>query len=148
MPRVERIVSFNGQYRFLSNFYVLDYPVVCSKRLLYLTVENAYQASKSMYGQDRRDIQNLPPAKAKIAGRHVALREDWEEIKIAVMMNFLLQKFVNNHTCRELLLETRTAHLEEGNHYGDRFWGTVNGVGENHLGRLLMSVRTLLGGEG
>ena len=32
-------------------------------------------------------------------------------------------------------------HLEEGNTWGDTTWGTVNGIGENRLGRILMKVR-------
>lgn len=29
----------------------------------------------------------------------------------------------------------------EENNWGDKFWGTVNGVGENHLGKILMRIR-------
>lgn len=32
-------------------------------------------------------------------------------------------------------------HLEEGNTWGDTIWGTVDGVGENRLGKILMRVR-------
>lgn len=32
-------------------------------------------------------------------------------------------------------------HLEEGNTHGDKVWGTVNGVGENRLGKILMRLR-------
>ena len=42
---------------------------------------------------------------------------------------------------REKLLATGDAYLEEGNNWGDTIWGTVNGRGQNHLGRLLMEVR-------
>jgi ribA/ribD-fused uncharacterized protein len=140
-----KIDSFNGQYKFLSNFYELRWPVVCEHRLTYLTVENAYQASKSMYYNDRRAIKDLPPHKAKTAGHQLTtLRPNWEQIKRAVMTELLLQKFINNEDCREWLLETGDALLVEGNHHGDRYWGMVNGIGENHLGRLLMGVRKLL----
>ena len=140
-----RINLFTGPYRFLSNFYEFRWPIVCEHRLQYRTVENAYQAAKSLYRNDRIDIKDLPPARAKIEGRRLTrLRADWEQVKRAVMMELLLQKFINNEDCRQWLLETGDAHLEEGNHHGDAYWGTVNGKGENHLGKLLMAVRRLL----
>jgi ribA/ribD-fused uncharacterized protein len=146
MPsHVERhINSFTGPHRFLSNFFSLQYPLVCEHRLYYYSVEAAYQASKTLYRADRVDIAKLSPAKAKIAGQSLELREDWAQIKLAVMKQFLLQKFLFNEDCREWLLETKDAVLIEGNHWGDRFYGTVNGEGENHLGILLMEVRELL----
>jgi ribA/ribD-fused uncharacterized protein len=145
MPsHVERIASFEGPNRFLSNFYPLVYPVVDEHRLFYRSVENAYQASKSLYKSDRVEIAAMSAAKAKTAGKKLNLREDWEQIKRAVMLQFLLQKFILNEDLRECLLDTGEAVLIEGNHHGDRWWGTVNGVGENHLGILLMQVRDLL----
>jgi ribA/ribD-fused uncharacterized protein len=139
------IDSFSGPFRFLSNFYEFRWPIVCEHRLRYLTVENAYQASKSMYYNDRKDIKDLPPAKAKIAGHNLKnLRPDWEQVKRAIMLELLLQKFINNEDCRAWLLETGTAELIEGNHWGDVEWGVCNGRGENHLGKLLMQVRDIL----
>jgi ribA/ribD-fused uncharacterized protein len=140
----DRIESFAGPYRFLSNFYILDHPVVCSHRLNYSTVESAFQASKCLDYRSRCEMVKLPPAKAKVAGRRLPLREDWEEIKRAVMADLLLQKFINNSDLRMLLLKTGDADLVEGNHWGDTYWGVCNGKGENHLGRLLMAVRKLL----
>ena len=40
-----------------------------------------------------------------------------------------------------MLLNTGDAYLEEGNNHGDRIWGTVKGVGNNSLGKLLMEIR-------
>jgi predicted NAD-dependent protein-ADP-ribosyltransferase YbiA (DUF1768 family) len=39
------------------------------------------------------------------------------------------------------LLASGGATLEEGNPWGDRLWGVVDGVGENRLGKILMKVR-------
>jgi len=36
---------------------------------------------------------------------------------------------------------TAGAVLVEGNAWGDRFWGSVEGSGQNWLGRLLMEIR-------
>ena len=48
---------------------------------------------------------------------------------------------MQNAELRIKLLETGNEHLEEGNTWGDRIWGTVNGVGQNRLGKILMRVR-------
>ena len=45
---------------------------------------------------------------------------------------------------KEKLLATGDEHLEEGNTWGDTTWGTVNGIGENRLGKILMKVRNEL----
>lgn len=142
--RVERIDSFAGANRFLSNMFIVEHPLVCDQRLRYYAVENAFQAAKSVFRSDRIDIAGVSPSKAKVMGHALELRPDWGQIRLAVMKQFLLQKFLFNADCREWLLETGDAVLIEGNHWGDRYWGTVNGTGENHLGILLMEVRALL----
>lgn len=141
----EKINSFSGMYGFLSNFHKLHVPIYDDHRLAYYSVENAYQATKSMDVADRRIIKDLTPAKAKIAGRKVPLRQDWEIVDRLVMLDYLVQKFLHNPDLMLALHKTGNAVLEEGNHWGDTYWGTVNGRGDNHLGRLLMQVRDLLG---
>lgn len=42
------------------------------------------------------------------------------------------------------MLATGDAYLEEGNTWGDRIWGTVNGSGANRLGVILMQIRAEL----
>ena len=56
-------------------------------------------------------------------------------------------KFTQNEDLKEKLLATGNDILEEGNTWGDRVWGTVNGVGENRLGKILMRVREELRNE-
>lgn len=60
------------------------------------------------------------------------------------MREIVEAKFEQNEDLKVKLLETGDEHLEEGNTWEDRIWGTVNGVGENRLGRILMQVRELL----
>jgi N-glycosidase YbiA len=57
-----------------------------------------------------------------------------------VMRGLLRQKFSSGELY-EKLLATGDALLVEGNSWGDRYWGQVQGTGENHLGKLLMQVR-------
>lgn len=60
------------------------------------------------------------------------------------MRNILLCKFSQNEFIRNKLLSTGDVPLIEGNTWGDTFWGVVNGVGLNKMGKALMEVRELL----
>lgn len=145
------INRFQGEYRFLSNFWPaqvnldgMDYP----------TVEHAYQAAKTINLYDRKRIQEAgTPGEAKRIGRSVVLRSGWEFIKVQVMYELIREKF-EPLEMRKLLEETGDQMLVEGNDWGDAFWGvaaryttvaknrrTVTNHGENWLGRILMNVR-------
>lgn len=135
------ITSFTGENRWLSNF-IGGNPIQCSQGLLFNTVENAYQASKSNDVEVRKRFINITPGQAKRLGRKLSIREDWESVKIQVMEDLLRQKFCCS-PFRELLLNT-SGELVEGNTWGDKFWGVCNGTGENNLGKLLMKIRSEL----
>ena len=64
-------------------------------------------------------------------------------VKVSIMKDKKKQKF-SKSPLKEMLLETNTKELIEGNNHGDTYWGTVNGKGENMLGKLLMEVRSEL----
>ena len=57
------------------------------------------------------------------------------------MREIVFEKFKQNPHLTKKLLDTGDVYLEEGNNWGDRIWGTVNGVGRNELGKILMEVR-------
>ncbi len=86
----------------------------------------------------------LPPGKIKVAAgilqKQGYIVPDWEKKRVAIMADLLIQKFTNPHL-RSLLDATKGTYLEEGNTWGDVFWGTYNGTGKNILGRLLMTIR-------
>lgn len=84
---------------------------------------------------------NATPGGAKRLGRMVPMRPEWEEVKLAVMEDLIRQKFRPGFRLAALLLRTKDAHIEEGNTWGDRFWGVCGGVGANNLGLILMRVR-------
>ena len=133
------ITSFEGEYRFLSNFYP---AVVVFEGITYPTVEHAYQSAKTLDMNERRRIAAIAdPAEAKRAGRALKYRADWEQVKFDVMETCVRYKFTHHIELRKKLLATGDATLEEGNNWGDRIWGVVDGVGENRLGKILMKVR-------
>jgi len=147
------IERFIDPWGFLSNFYGCkvtyedeDYP----------SVEHAYQAAKTLDKKKRMVFQfpGLKPGKAKELGSKLVLRPDWEEVKVGIMRELLIQKFYGTVLRRKLLC-TGAAQLIEGNYWHDEFWGVCDGTckrgphepnGLNWLGILLMEVRVFYGG--
>jgi hypothetical protein len=79
-------------------------------------------------------------------GRTVMLRPHWDTIRIGIMRDLLHKKFAPGSSLARELLATADRELIEGNTRNDRFWGVClrTRVGENHLGRLLMEIRSEL----
>lgn len=136
------INKFDGRYRFLSSFWT---AAVVFEDVLYPSSEHAYQAAKSKSSSVRLMIRQAPtPGKAKRLGRTIEIRKDWDAIKLDVMEQIVRDKFTRTQALGELLLATGDQELVEGNHWGDTFWSVCNGVGENHLGKILMKIRSEL----
>lgn len=132
------INEFRGQYYFLSNFYSAN---VEWNGIKYLNNEAAFQSAKTLDLNVRQKFANLNPSTAKRKGRHIQLRHDWEKVKYEIMYEIVRAKFTQNEDLKLKLLSTGEEYLEEGNSWGDRIWGTVNGKGQNNLGKILMRVR-------
>ena len=147
------ITEFRGEYRFLSNFWPSPVTMVFTlgKMITLPTVEHAYQASKAPRGHYinfQRDTgllvgtyREMTPGQATRAGRQVRLRPTWHEVRVNVMLGLLQQKYAAGTTLAEMLLATGDQVIEEGNTWGDSFWGVYQGYGLNTLGKLLMQVR-------
>lgn len=134
---MNKIESFQGEHRFLSNFWNV---YVTYDGEIYPTVEHAYQAAKTLEPEFRKAICYATTGQAKRMGRKVPMRKDWDVIKLGVMDNLLRQKFADPEL-QELLLATGDADLIEGNTWGDYYWGVCNGEGQNWLGKLLVAIR-------
>lgn len=143
------ISSFQGEYRFLSNFW--EEPVVLKGRK-FKTAEHAYQACKTLEpGAQQAIMDALTPGEAKRRGANVSIRPDWETIKVAVMTAVIQAKFASTTKLSHKLMLTGSHELVEGNAWGDKFWGCVlepaggtTWVGRNELGLILMAQRTVL----
>ena len=143
------IDKFEGRYAFLSNFYpcTIEY-----QGIFYPSVEHMYVAMKvnnqqlinGMYytpNDFREMISKIKTAgEAKRIGRKVKLRTGWEDTKLKVM-NWAVREKFKDEKLSELLLSTGDEELVESNWWGDVFYGVCNGIGENHLGKILMKVR-------
>lgn len=136
---MDTIRKFEGQYEFLSNFYPCKINYAGFE---FQSSEALFMAHKSGNSKDFEVFSKIEKAnKAKEQGRKVVLRDDWDDIKIDIMTNVVRLKFTQNIDLRTKLLATGDAHLVEGNWWKDTFWGMCNGVGTNHLGKILMKVR-------
>ncbi len=135
MAESDKIDEFRAEYRFLSNFYM--FPGISGMT----SVEHHYQAAKTKSPEQAAWIKASPsPGEAKRRGKFVVLDRNWGQRKVRVMRMLLRWKF-QNAELRQKLLDTYPAELVEGNTWGDTFWGVCNGIGENHLGKLLMKIR-------
>lgn len=132
------IGPFDGEYRFLSNYY--NSPIEY-EGYTYGSVEAAFQAQKTLDVGRRREFTRLAPNKAKALGRRVPLRSDWEDVKDEIMYNLVKIKFLSNPELRKKLLATLTEELVEVNTWRDTYWGQCEGKGQNKLGKILMKVR-------
>lgn len=137
---MNKIDKFQGPTRWLSNYWTVD---ITYDGIRYTSTEAAYQASKSLDPEERKIIAKMSPAESKKAGQKVSMRPDWDEVKIQVMEDITRLKF-QHEGLKRMLLDTGDAELIEGNTWGDRFWGTVNGEGQNWLGKTLMKIRAEL----
>ena len=164
------IDRFKGDYFYLSNFYCcpveyegLVYPnseaaFQAAKNIatdqeveeyfkkIRVNLEDVSDFHKEkvklqLTAEKRMPFTEMTPSEAKKAGRRCKLRPDWEEEKYGIMEKIVMNKFLYNPALKDKILETEDAVLIEGNNWGDRIWGMVDGKGKNILGKILMEVR-------
>lgn len=139
------INGFFGKYRWLSNF---EMATVELDGIEYPSTEHAYQAAKSTDPTERRRIRLAEkPGEAKRLGQPGIMkhkRADWQSVSLSVMEDLCRQKFTKHKDLKKKLLDTGDAYLEETNTWGDVFYGVCKGKGENHLGKILMKIRSEL----
>jgi len=141
---MDKIDKFEGEYRFLSNFYIAD---VEFEGIIYKSSEHAFQAAKTLEPVQRDKIGNTKnPGEARKLGKSkkISLRKNWDEIKTFVMFQIVYNKFTRHLDLAQKLMDTYPAELIEGNTWHDVWFGVCNGYGKNVLGHVLMLVRGLL----
>lgn len=138
---------FREEYEFLSNFYPAKMEF---EGITYYSAEAAYQAQKCKNPEEKIRFANMYADQAKRYGRKVEVRKDWDDIKIDVMRRVVTEKFLQHPRLAVRLVETGDKPLKEGNYRHNVFWGVDyrTGEGENHLGKILMELRTKYKAEG
>ena len=99
-----KINKFTGQYKFLSNFYIISQGK---------TAEHVYMASKTIDPKEREAIFDCKTAaQAKRLGRKVTLRPNWDRLKLPFMEKIIRWKFSHKHLA-DMLIATGDDELIE-----------------------------------
>ena len=117
---MKTIDKFDGEYRFLSNFWpcTIEY-----QGIIYPSNEHFYVAMKTTDTVIRVNISKVETAgKVKRFGRELEVRPDWDAVKLQVMEYGLRQKFSDPQLAK-MLKDTGDAELIEGNHWGVMYSG-------------------------
>lgn len=106
--------------------------------IIYPSAEHAFQAARTTDSEERKQI--LETRDAKAAGRTATQRENWDNIRFAVMQQIVYDKFTRNAPLRNKLLYTGNAPiiLNDNDNFGNRQGWKTN---ENQLGDIVMYVR-------
>lgn len=140
-------------YEWLSNMAFVD---ILYDGTTYPSVENFYQAMKFKRGWTfeasakrrnvRLELSRMNPYEAKKFSKFNQMTSKiFDCEKLNIMKFGLLQKF-NQEPFKSKLLSTGDCRIQEGNYWGDVYWGVdlKTGIGENNLGRLIMEIRSEL----
>lgn len=127
-----------------SNFKRCETPIIVEE-IKYWTVENFYQAMKFKSKEDRLRISKLTPGEAKREGKKANFdnSEPWMATGFNKLrtMEFALKHKFKKGTIWQIRLINTEGDIIEHNNWGDKFWGQVDGEGQNHLGKILMKIR-------
>jgi ribA/ribD-fused uncharacterized protein len=135
------IREFQGEYRWLSNFWPVE---IKYKGRVFHNVENAYHSEKS-HDELFKDFcasESNPRIVKENQQEMITLRSDWEEVRENIMLELTRTKY-QNRELQKKLLETGNEYIQEGNSWGDVFWGVdiETGKGENRFGTIIMRIR-------
>ena len=103
---------------FLSNFYPAP---VSYMGQTYANNEAAFKRRKHSLRESNANsvfFGCYNPSDAKKLGRDLTLRPDWEKVKVRLMYEICMCKFMQNPELRDKLLATGESTLIEGNNWG------------------------------
>lgn len=157
------IERFRGEYFPFSNMYPLSTWIEADCGVMVPTSEHAYMANRfrdtrvqlaiaAARGSDVNNTQYKDGLAAKrLAHEFIAAGEKLVAAdfvaRIALMKRVVSSKINANNDVRSLLLNTADELIEEGNDWGDNFWGVSpagSNNGQNNLGRIYMELRAEL----
>lgn len=162
LPGKLSVIRFNkpwDRYGALStlSYHPFTLPDSDGTPLVWRSVEHYFQASKFAGVTDPLAVQcgaeiqaTENPEEATRLGETLSrqrpdlVRKDWDIVKLHVMRTALQAKFLSYPALQTFLMSTEGSVLVESSQT-DSFWGASrDGVGLNHLGRLLMDLRAEL----
>lgn len=156
----DAIISFRGDYSFLSNFYERE---INYHGVIWPSTEHLFQGLKTLIPEFREIIRNAgTPGESKKLGRYSTyenqpmLRPDWDNIKDNVMAYITHLKYTQHRDLALRLIATDGKQLIEGNVWHDNYWGVCTCekcvakaiLWHNKLGKTLMWKRHNLAHDG
>ena len=129
-------------------------------RVLLPTSDHAYYLARfELSESDTREaiINADSPAQARSIAREHGdkVRVNWEDIRLRVMTGVIRLKFRQHDELQKQLLETGESYIyadarkdapenvdDDGTLESMRFWGVLDGEGENWIGNILMDIRS------
>lgn len=132
-------ISNHNSYEFLSNFW--GEPVTLNN-FKFKNAEAAFWSQKDPSKANK--FIKLSPSEARKLGKSIEGTNNWNQRRIPVMEEVLRAKFNQNSNLKQRLLDTGEAYLVEARaEKPDLYWGQDDkGNGANHLGQLLMKLRS------
>ena len=146
-------MTFRGKYYWASNFASspIHYKIKGDiEETIFPTAEHLYQALKYVDRPElMKEISLLPtPVEAKRYGKIIPAIADHTTpaYRLKIMQEVIDLKY-KLPLFKAFLLSTNDIELRHDNLHGDVFFGAVDGVGQNHLGLMLMDKRDDLKNE-
>ena len=128
-----------NEYAWLSNMCLFPKPITVNDEKI-KSSEHYYHSRKTTDPVLRKQILEMDnPYEVKKFCKTIKIRDDWDDIKISVMEEASNIKYSITYF-RLKLIACKEPIIEENKHY-DIFWGTCNGKGENHHGKILSKIR-------
>jgi N-glycosidase YbiA len=136
------IKFYSPRHRFgcFSNFS--RHPIEIDGKV-WPTSEHFYQAQKTLDPTIQEIIRRCStPRQAADLGRSIRfIRQDWEQIKYAIMKRDITVKVEQHQSIKDILLSTGDEYIAEASPK-DYIWGIgADGSGQNWLGQIYMEVR-------
>lgn len=151
MIKLKNRDSNNEVEYYIQNIFPLDNFSAFAVKvdgITYKTSEHAFQTLKFINTAPEIALliqESFSPYLAReIAAKYKSQRrEDWSEVKYAIMKRILKAKTEQNHQVMQSLLGTSSHNIiEDCGEDNDKDWGCgIDGTGENNLGKIWMSIR-------
>lgn len=142
LPDLDVIDGFTGLFVLFSNWARTPIEI---DGMRFTTADHAYTRRQIASEEIASQVRYIPTPSGAVELRdRVAVRADWPIEQLASMEEILTRKFTPGSDPAKFLISTGQATLRNENWWGDRFWGTVDGSGDNTLGQILQTLRESL----